>query len=81
MKGCLFEEFGKERGVMGEYLSANYGNIIVGTIILAVVIGIIVKMVRDKKAGRSSCGCSGCSSCGSYSVCHIDPEEIKEKMK
>ncbi|MCI5697537.1 MAG: FeoB-associated Cys-rich membrane protein [Clostridiales bacterium] len=66
---------------MGEFLSANYGNIIVGGIILAAVIGIIAKLVRDKKAGRSSCGCSGCSSCGSSAICHIDPEGLKEKIK
>ncbi|MBD5111015.1 MAG: FeoB-associated Cys-rich membrane protein [Ruminococcaceae bacterium] len=44
----------------------NYGgSIIVGAIVLAIVALIIVKGVRDKRAGKSSCSCgSSCASCG-----------------
>ncbi|MDE7397979.1 MAG: FeoB-associated Cys-rich membrane protein [Oscillospiraceae bacterium] len=44
----------------------NYGgSIIVGSIVLAIVALIIVKGVRDKRAGKHSCSCGGdCASCG-----------------
>lgn len=44
---------------MGNFFSEHIGDIIVGGILLAVVVSIILKMIRDKKAGRSSCGCGG----------------------
>lgn len=43
------------------------GSVIVGVILAAIVFFIIRKMIRDKKAGKSSCGCD-CSSCGG--ACH-----------
>lgn len=38
---------------------------IIGLVIGGAVVGIVVKKVRDKKAGKSGCGCgcSGCSGC------------------
>ncbi len=47
-------------------LITNYGgSIIVGSIVLAIVALIIVKGVRDKRAGKHSCSCGGdCASCG-----------------
>ncbi len=45
------------------------GTYIVAGIILAVVILIIVKLVKDKKQGKTSCGC-GCSNCPGSSICH-----------
>ena len=54
---------------MLEFLSANIGTIIV-FIALAVIVGaIIYKMYRDKKQGKSSCGCS-CASCPMANECH-----------
>lgn len=43
----------------------NYlGSIVVGLIVLAIVAAIIIKGVRDKRAGKSSCSCGGdCASC------------------
>ncbi len=43
--------------------------VIISLALLAIVAGIIAKMVKDKKAGKSSCGC-GCSSCPMSSECH-----------
>jgi len=47
------------------------GTAIVVTI-LAIIVGLIIfKMVRDKKAGKSSCSCGcGCSSCPMSGKCH-----------
>lgn len=38
--------------------------------ILAVIVGLIIRsMVKNKKSGKSSCGC-GCESCPSSGMCH-----------
>ena len=57
---------------MLDFLIANWGTLLVGVLILAAVLGVIIKMVRDKQQGESSCscGCGGCSGCGGNSVCH-----------
>ena len=37
---------------------------IVGGVVLLVVVAVIAKMIKDKKAGKSSCSCGGdCSKC------------------
>lgn len=43
--------------------------VIISLALLAIVAGIITKMAKDKKAGKSSCGC-GCSNCPMSSECH-----------
>lgn len=45
------------------------GTIIISLILLAIVASVIFKMIKDKKAGKSSCGC-GCSSCPMSKACH-----------
>lgn len=51
------------------YLLNNLSTIIV-LFVLAVVVGLITfKLVRDKKNGKSSCGC-GCSNCAMSGECH-----------
>jgi len=44
------------------------GTIIVAAVVVAIVALIIVKMVRDRKRGVSSCGC-GCDGCATASEC------------
>lgn len=51
------------------WLSQNLGTIAVLLIVAAILIGIIVKMVKDKRKGNSSCGC-GCSNCAMRDKCH-----------
>ena len=47
------------------------GTAIVVIILVAVVTLIIWRMVKDKKAGKSSCSCGcGCSSCPMSGKCH-----------
>lgn len=43
--------------------------VIIGLALAVIVAGIIVKMVKNKKAGKSSCGC-GCSNCPMSEACH-----------
>ena len=53
------------------FIKENLSTIIIGLIILAVVVGIVVKMIRDKKKGKGSCSCGcGCENCPSASICH-----------
>jgi len=59
---CFFGEM----LIMLEFLQNNWGSLLVGAIVLAVVVLIIVKLVRDKKAGKYTCG-GNCGSCGACS--------------
>ncbi len=57
---------------MFAWLSANWINIIL-VAVLVLIVGLLLRgMIRDKKAGKPSCGgscascgaCAGCASCG-----------------
>lgn len=52
-----------------EFILKNLPTILAGTVLLAMVTLIVLKMFRDKKKGKSSCGgcCNGCPSAG---MCH-----------
>ncbi|MDR0812387.1 MAG: FeoB-associated Cys-rich membrane protein [Oscillospiraceae bacterium] len=50
------------------FLAENIGTIVIGLVVAAIVAAIIIKTVRDKRAGRSSCSC-GCSGCSSAADC------------
>ncbi len=54
---------------MPEWLSYNLGTIIVSVILILIIAAIIRSLVRNKKAGRNSCGCN-CSSCALHGTCH-----------
>ena len=51
---------------MLEFLQNNWGSFAVGAVVLAVFVLIVMKLVRDKKAGRYTCG-GNCGSCGACS--------------
>ncbi len=51
------------------WLMENGGTILVSAVLLGVVAAIVVHMVRQKKAGRSGCGC-GCEGCANRDFCH-----------
>ena len=50
------------------WLSENIATIIICAVLIAVVAAIIVSMIRDKKKGKSSCGC-GCADCPMSGSC------------
>jgi len=54
---------------MLQFLSVNWGTMLVAAIVLAAVVLIIVKMITDKKAGESFCGCD-CKCCPNSEACH-----------
>lgn len=54
---------------MLEFFSQYIATIIVSLILAAVVVLVVIKLYKDKKAGKSACGCK-CSGCPNSSVCH-----------
>lgn len=61
---------------MLSWLSENLANLIVCGILLIVVVLIVRKLIRDKKAGKHICGGScgscggGCGGCPMQGQCH-----------
>ena len=51
------------------WLTANLATIMIGAVLLAVISLIIASLIRDKKKGKSSCGC-GCRDCPMDGACH-----------
>ena len=53
------------------FIKENLSTIIIGLIILGAVVGIVIKMIKDKKNGKTACNCGcGCESCPSAGICH-----------
>ena len=53
---------------MLQWLSANIGTILIGGALLAVVLLIVRYLLRQRKAGKSSCG-AGCAHCAMHGQC------------
>ena len=53
------------------WLSANLINIALVAVLTLIVTLLIRGMIRDRKAGKSSCGgsCASCGACGSCGSC------------
>ncbi|MCI6616264.1 FeoB-associated Cys-rich membrane protein [Ruminococcus sp.] len=51
------------------WIYQNLATIIISLIIVAVVAAIIISTVRNRKKGKSYCGC-GCSNCPMSGSCH-----------
>ena len=60
---------GKESVKMLDWITENLSTIVVSLILVLVVAAIIRKLVRDKKKGKSSCGCN-CAHCAMAGSCH-----------
>lgn len=54
---------------MIEWITINFGTILISIILILIVGGITIKLYKDKKKGKSSCGCS-CGDCPSANRCH-----------
>jgi hypothetical protein len=54
---------------MLSWIRVNLSTIIVCIVLLAAVAGVIIKMVKDKREGKLSCG-GGCQGCSMYGSCH-----------
>lgn len=51
------------------FLTQHAGEIVVCLVLLLIVTAVILRMVKDRRAGKSSCGC-GCGSCPNAGACH-----------
>ena len=53
------------------WLSANLINIVLVAVLALIVTLLIRGMIRDRRAGKSSCGgsCASCGACGSCGRC------------
>ena len=59
------------------WLSANLPTIIVGLVLLLIVGLIVRNMYKNKKAGKSSCGCGDeCGGCASAGMCHPKAQDL-----
>lgn len=54
---------------MLQWIGANLVTILICLVLLAIVTFIIVYLVRQKKQGKSSCGCN-CAHCAMHGSCH-----------
>lgn len=52
-----------------DWLMNNWGTIVVGFAVAAVIALIIINYVRKKKQGKPTCSC-GCTNCPMKGKCH-----------
>ena len=57
-----------------EFIKNNLGTIVVLVILLAVVTLIVIRLVKNKRNGKTSCGC-GCEYCENAKYCHKNKTE------
>ena len=63
---------------MLSWLSANLGTIIVSAVLVLIVALVLFVMIRDKRAGKSTCSHS-CGSCAMSAECQKRVEEFRRK--
>ncbi|HWP80371.1 MAG TPA: FeoB-associated Cys-rich membrane protein [Candidatus Acidoferrum sp.] len=51
------------------FITENFATIVISLALLAVVAGIVAKLYRNWKTGKTSCGC-GCEGCPMGGACH-----------
>ena len=54
---------------MLSWLSENLATILISVVLIAIVLGIIMIMRKDKKKGKSTCG-GNCGHCPMGGSCH-----------
>ena len=54
---------------MAEWFMQNLGTVLVAVILIILVALVIRSLVKDKKAGKSTCG-SNCAHCAMAGKCH-----------
>ena len=54
---------------MFAWITQNLGTILISAVLLVIVIAIVRYLIRQKKQGRSSCGCY-CAHCAMHGECH-----------
>ena len=54
---------------MLRWITANLSTIVASAILLAIVTSISLHLIRQRKHGKSSCGCN-CAHCAMHGECH-----------
>ena len=54
---------------MLDWFAANLGTILISLVLLVIVSLMVVYLLRQKKAGKSSCG-ANCAHCAMHGQCH-----------
>ena len=54
---------------MLDWIAATLGTILISLVLLVIVSLIVVYLLRQKKAGKSSCG-ANCAHCAMHGQCH-----------
>lgn len=64
---------------MVEFIQQYWGSILVGAGLLALVTFIITNVIRDKRAGKHSCGgdCAHCGCCRSQNAAPLHKNNTK----
>lgn len=44
-----------------DFITQNIWSIVIGALVLAAVIFAVIKIIKDRKKGKCSCGCEGCA--------------------
>ena len=58
---------------MLQTIADNAGTIIVTLILIGIVAAAVLRLIRDKRQGKSSCGCN-CGCCPMTGSCHKQPQ-------
>ena len=58
---------------MLDWFAANLGTILISLVLAVIVTLIVVYLLRQKKAGKSSCG-ANCAHCAMHGQCHEHQE-------
>lgn len=56
------------------WLIDNLATVIITLVLIGIVAMIIANLVKNRKKGKSSCGC-GCANCAMSGVCHSSAEK------
>lgn len=59
---------------MFTWIMENVATIMISAVLILAVAAVIVNMVRNKRRGKSSCGC-GCAGCAMNGACHPKKKE------
>ncbi len=62
---------------MVAWLQNNVATLIISAVIIVIVCAVILGMVKNKKKGRTSCGC-GCAGCAMNGACHGNDNDKKK---
>lgn len=54
---------------MLSWIVNNIGTILICVVLLLIVAAVVVSMLRNRKKGKSSCGCN-CAHCAMSGSCH-----------